>query len=145
MLHTAADGATDRSPAALELAYAALLSETLESVGRDRVASETDLDPATLAAIADGDVGRVTLTEAAAVLATDDAAPDAEAIVYETRDHLLMGMTTAVLDVDTLAASTTLDYSGQEIQQAIEGRTTLSLSALAAIQSAIDQRVASND
>jgi hypothetical protein len=145
MLHTAADAADDRSPAALEAAYAALLASTLETVGRDRVAAETALDGETLAAIADGDVADVTLAEAAAVLATDEEYPDAEAVVFETRDHLLMGMTTAVLDVDTLAAATPLEYSGQEIQQAIEGRTALSLGALAAIQSTIDRRVAGDD
>jgi hypothetical protein len=145
MLHTAADAAADRSPAALEAAYAALLASTLETVGRDRVAAETDLDGETLAAIADGDVAGVTLAEAAAVLATDEEYPDPEAVVFETRDHLLMGMTTAVLDVDTLAAATPLEYSGQEIQQAIEGRTALSLGALAAIQSTIDRRVAGDD
>jgi len=145
MLHSAADAAADRSPAALEAAYATLLASTLESVGRDRVASETDLDGETLAAIADGDIADLTLAAAAAVLATDDEYPDAEAVVFETRDHLLMGMTTAVLDVDTLAAATPLEYSGQEIQQAIEGRTALSLSALAAIQSTIDRRVAGDD
>jgi hypothetical protein len=44
-----------------------------------------------------------------------------------------MGMTTGVLDVDTIASNVDLDLSGQEIQQAIEGRIRMTLDELASI------------
>ena len=81
------------------------------------------------------------LTAAAALAALNDDTPDAEAIVLETRDHLLMGMTTAVLDVDAVAAELDADLTGQEVQQAIEGRIDMTLPELAAIQSVIEQRL----
>jgi hypothetical protein len=51
-----------------------------------------------------------------------------------------MGMTTGVLDVDTLAAETGLDLSGQAIQQSLEGRRETTLTELAAIHRAIADR-----
>ncbi len=51
-----------------------------------------------------------------------------------------MGMTTAVLDVDAVAAELAVNLTGQEVQQAIEGRATLTLDELAAIQAVIDSR-----
>jgi hypothetical protein len=44
-----------------------------------------------------------------------------------------MAMTTGVVDVDTLAANVDLDLSGQEVQQALEGRAEMTLEQLAAI------------
>ena len=63
-----------------------------------------------------------------------------ETIVYELRDHLLMGMTTAVLDVDTIAGAIDADLSGQEVQQALEGRAPMTLAQLSEIQAVIEDR-----
>jgi hypothetical protein len=52
-----------------------------------------------------------------------------------------MGMTTAVLDVDAIAANLDVGLTGQEVQQAIEGRVEMTLPELAAIQSVIEQRL----
>ena len=52
-----------------------------------------------------------------------------------------MGMTTAVLDVDAVAAELDADLTGQEVQQAVEGRIAMTLPELAAIQSVIEQRL----
>jgi hypothetical protein len=49
-----------------------------------------------------------------------------------------MGMTTGVLDVDTIAAEIDVDLTGQEVQQALEGRTEMTLTELAAIHRFID-------
>jgi len=141
MLHTVADDATDLSAAGLRAAYESRLQEILEAVGIETADTETDLDHDTLAGVADGEVADLTLTEAAAIAALDDEFPDAEAIVLETRDHLLMGMTTAVLDVDAIAANLDVGLTGQEVQQAIEGRVEMTLPELAAIQSVIEQRL----
>ena len=140
MLQTAAATTDDHSPSSLESGYATLLSDALDTIGAERVA-DAGVEPDTIETIEAGEVSDVTLTEAAAVLGASDDFPAADAIIFETRDHLLMGMTTAVLDVDTLAAAVSLDLTGQELQQAIEGRTPLTLGQLAAIQSTIDGRV----
>jgi hypothetical protein len=150
MLHTVADDAADLSPDGLRVAYEDHLRTVLNTVGVDTAEAETSLDRATLEAIADGDTpdsdtdsdaADLTLSDAAAIAALVDDAPDAEAIVLETRDHLLMGMTTAVLDVDAIAANLTVDLTGQEVQQAIEGRIEMTLPELAAIQSVIESRL----
>ena len=141
MLHTVADDAADLSAAGLQTAYETRLQEILDTVGVETADAETDLDRDTLAGVADGEVADLTLTEAAAIAALDDEFPDAEAIVLETRDHLLMGMTTAVLDVDAIAANLDVGLTGQEVQQAIEGRVEMTVAELAAIQSVIEQRL----
>ena len=155
MLHTVADDAADLSPDGLRVAYEDHLRTVLNTVGVDTAEAETALDRATLEAVADGDVtdgdtpdgdtdsdaADLILSDAAAIAALADDAPDAEAIVLETRDHLLMGMTTAVLDVDAIAANLTVDLTGQEVQQAIEGRIEMTLPELAAIQSVIESRL----
>ncbi|MFB6232925.1 MAG: DUF5791 family protein [Haloarculaceae archaeon] len=141
MLHTVADDTADLSAAGLQTAYETRLQEILDTVGVETADAETDLDRDTLADVADGETADLTLTEAAAIAALDDEFPDAEAIVLETRDHLLMGMTTAVLDVDAIAANLDVGLTGQEVQQAIEGRVEMTLAELAAIQSVIEQRL----
>lgn len=141
MLHTLAGETDDLSPKGLQTAYADYLRSLIETVGVDAAVADTDLDGDTIEDVADGEIDELTLTEAADIAALDDDAPDAEAVVLETRDHLLMGMTTAVLDVDAIAAELDADLTGQEVQQAIEGRIEMTLAELAAIQSVIEQRL----
>ncbi|MFW6321653.1 MAG: DUF5791 family protein [Halohasta sp.] len=138
MLHEAADELSDPTPSALRVAYTDRLRAVIADVGSERVAAESGVDADRIDALAAGDAPELTVEEAAAVLAVDAGTPDADAIVYELRDHLLMGMTTAVLDVDTIAANIEADLTAQEVQQAIEGRTEMTLDQLAAIQSVID-------
>ena len=140
MLHDAAEDVSEPTPSALRAAYEAALRSTIEAVGPETVDAETDVEADRIEALAAGDSPGFTVEEAAAVLAVDPEEPDAEAIVFELRDHLLMGMTTGVLDVDTIAANVEIDLTGQEIQQAIEGRTPMTLDQLAAIQSVINSR-----
>lgn len=140
MLHNAADQSSDLSPSGLQTAYEEMLRSVLTTAGVDTVATETAIDADRLDALLAGEQPTLTITEAASILAVDEEMPDTEAIVYELRDHLLLGMTTAVLDVDTIAANIDVDLSGQEVQQAIEGRIEMTLVQLAAIQSVIDGR-----
>jgi hypothetical protein len=141
MLHTRAEDAANLSPEGLLTAYETYLQTIIETVGVDTAVAETDLDGDTIQSVVDSDTATLTLTEAADIAALDDDAPDSESIVLETRDHLLMGMTTAVLDVDAVAAELDADLTGQEVQQAIEGRIDMTLAELAAIQSVIEQRM----
>ncbi|MBB6645901.1 DUF5791 family protein [Halobellus ruber] len=133
MLYDAADDPGDLTPDALREAYETQLRSVVDAVGAETAAAESGVDPDRVRALAEGPVPDLSVEDAAAVLALDDDRPDAESIVLELRDHLLMAMTTGVVDVDTLAASVDLDLSGQEVQQALEGRTGMTLAQLAAI------------
>jgi len=133
------DGAT---PSDLLDAYAAELADVLAGRDADAVAAEADVDGMDVNAMATGDadaVADVRLADAAAVLAPSEGVP-AHDIDHEVRDHLMMGMVTAILDVDTIAAEIDADLTGQEVQQALEGRTRLTLGELAEIQALVIER-----
>lgn len=133
--------AGERSPAELEVAYADALRTVIEDRGGpEAVASESGVDAASVAAMADGTLAEVTLAEGAAVLALADDR-DADAIVAASRDALLMGMTSAVLDVDALAAAVDGDLDPREIQQKIEGRFPVTLAEYARLHHTIQDRI----
>lgn len=140
MIRGAFESAGERSPASLRSAYEALLADTVEAVGVGTAAAETELDREVLAALVDGDGPELTLAEAASVLAVDDARPPADAIEAEARDILLMGMSTAVLDVEALAAGIDDAMEPKEIQQKIEGRHPLTLGEYAVLHAFIAGR-----
>jgi hypothetical protein len=132
-------GADEVTPAALLAAFEALVSEAVAEAGRERVGDEPDVDEASIEAADDGDAAGLSVTDAAAIVAVT-ADRDADAVVAELRDHLLMGMATAVLDVDTLAAGIDADLTGQEVQQALEGRAGMTLEQLAEIMAVVERR-----
>ena len=134
MLYDAVDDPGARTSSELRAAYDRQLREAVETVGVEDAAAETDVDEARLSALVDGESPDLTLEEAASILALADGVRDAETVVLETRDHLLMSMTTAVVDVDTIAVEIDSDLTGQEVQQSLEGRVPLSLDELATIQ-----------
>lgn len=141
MLHDATDEPGSLSPDALREAYEAELRTAVETTGADTVAAETDLDPETVSRLAAGKgVPDLSVDDAAAVLATREDAPDAETVVALLRDHMMMAMATAVVDVDTVAANIDHDLTGQEVQQALEGRTIMTLAQLASIQQFVAER-----
>lgn len=143
MLHEVVENPGSLSPAALREAYEAELRIVVEDHGSETVAAETSVDEAALSRLAAGDgTPGLAVTDAAAVLALRDDAPDEDATIAALRDHLLMGMATAVVDVDTVATHVDLDLTGQEVQQALEGRTTMTLAQLAAIQQFVAERAA---
>ena len=131
--------ADEVTPAALLSAFEALLSEAVAETGRERMTDETDVDEASIEAAVAGDVSGISVTDAAAIVAVT-ADRDADAVVAELRDHLLMGMATAVLDVDTLAAAIDADLTGQEVQQALEGRAGMTVGQLAEVMAVIERR-----
>ncbi len=143
MLHEVVENPGSLSPAALREAYEAELRIVVEDHGSETVAAETGVDEAALSRLAAGDgAPGLAVTDAAAVLALRGDTPDEDATVTALRDHLLMGMATAVVDVDTVATHVDLDLTGQEVQQALEGRTTMTLAQLAAIQQFVAERAA---
>ncbi|WP_435186159.1 DUF5791 family protein [Halobellus sp. EA9] len=140
MLYDAASDPAARSPPALREAYEEQLRAVVDDVGVEAAAAESGVDREAVKSVADGPAPDLRVEDAAALLALDDGRPDAETIVLELQDHLLMAMTTGVVDVDTIASNVDLDLSGQEIQQAIEGRTSMTLAQLAAIQQFLAER-----
>ncbi|QSG07607.1 DUF5791 family protein [Halapricum desulfuricans] len=141
--------AGERDPEALLVAYLDVLGDVIDEQGVEIVAAETDLSTATVETLADGvttasdapDVAEraadITLDEAAAVLARSAEFPDAETVAAEARDILLMGMTTAVMDVDAVASR--LDATDPKtIQQQVEGRHPITLEEYARIHSLLE-------
>lgn len=139
MLYDAVDDPSERSPAELLAAYRRELASVVDDRGIETVAAESGVDRPTLEALSAGEPVEVSIEQAAAILATAKDRPDADAIVFELRDHLLIGMSTAVLDVDAIAASIETDLTGQEVQQALEGRTRFTLAQLAEIHATIER------
>lgn len=115
----------EEAPSALHDAFRAELAGVVDDVGVETAAAETGLDEAVLSDLSAADGLR--LADAAAVLSLEDGRPDAAAIQQESLDHVLLGMTTAVLDVDAVAANVDLELSPTEVQQRIEGRTEMTL------------------
>jgi hypothetical protein len=132
------DGAGDLAPEQLRARYDERLRAAIEEQGIETVRNESGVE--SVAALAEGDSPELTLEEGAAVLAVSEGEPDADAIVTEMRDHLLMGMTTAVLDVEAVESGIEGAFDAREIQQKIEGRLPMTLDELAMIHGYIESQ-----
>ena len=140
MFHELLEDADERSSEAVHTAFLDSLRTVVDEVGREQTAESSGLDVSRIAALEAGEPIEVTLSEAAGLLAASEEYPETETIAVEARDHLLMGMTTAVLDVDTIAANLGGDISATGIQQRIEGRAEMSLEEYARIYAFIESR-----
>jgi hypothetical protein len=130
----------ERDPAELRAAYGQVLADVVESEGPADVAAQTDLDESTLEAIRDGDTPELTLDEAAAIVASDPDRPDADFLVADARDILLMGMSTAVLDVDAIQSGIDAQMDAKLIQQKVEGRHPMTLAEYAVLHQFIENK-----
>jgi hypothetical protein len=139
MLRGRFEAADELSPAELRRQYEEALVETIERVGESTVAEQSGVDEATITALLDEDSPELTLEDAAAIFATDDQYPDADAIEAEARDILLMGMSMAVLDVEAIAAGINDELEPREIQQKVEGRHPISLGEYAIVHNYIER------
>lgn len=122
--------------------YGASLAAVVERVGVEEVTDEVALSVETVDAVHDGDletVGALELTEAADILALADGRPDADVIAAEARDILLLGMTTAVVDVETLASALDGAIEPKELQQKVEGRYPMTLAEYASVHSELGE------
>lgn len=140
MLHDAVETGDRSSAATIHAGYYGELTAVVAEFGVDTVVDATGLDRATVVAIEAEERPELTVEGAAEVLALADGTPDAKAIAWEARDHVLMGMTAAVVDVDTVARESETELDGKEIQQAVEGRLPTTLKQFAEIQAYIDAR-----
>lgn len=140
MLRGLAESPGDISPQELQAAYERRLAETVERVGLERAVEETGLDPETLGEIEERAGSTLTLAESASILALEEGLPDADAIEAEARDILLMGMSTAVLDVEALSAGIEDRLEPKELQQKVEGRYPMTLEEYALVHQYIESR-----
>ena len=139
MFHEVAN-ASELSAEELRRRYDGQLAAVVDEHGVKDVAEDSGVERERAEAIAEGDSPDLVLEEGAAMLAVSPDEPDAEAIVMETRDHLLMGMTTGVLDVETVESGIDGAIDAREIQQKIEGRLEMTLDELAQLHGYIDSR-----
>lgn len=127
------------TPADVHRWYLSALAEIVSSVGVDAAADRTDLSRETLDSLVAGDAPDLTLEDAAAILALTDDWPNVETVRLEIRDAIMLGMSSAVLDVDALERELDLALDAKTIQQKIEGRRELSLEEYAAIALLIER------
>ncbi len=139
MLHELADPA-ELTAAELYDRYRGALVETIDEQGIETVAESADIEESTLRELADGDDIELTLEEGASVLALGEGTPDADTIAVLARDELLMGMTTAVLDVEAVESGLGGELEAREIQSKIEGRFPMTLREFALLYSYIGDK-----
>lgn len=125
------------SPAGLRAEYEDDLESVVARHGPETVADRTDVDRETVDALLEGDSPALTLEEAAQIQSLAEGEPDPGEIVTIACEHLLLGMSTAVLDVDALESEIDLDLDAKEIQQKIERRAPMSLEEFVHVQYAI--------
>ena len=140
MFHEITDDPGARTPAELRELYEAELLAVVDRHGLKAVAAASDVDEAALRALRDGDSPELELEAAASVLAVADDAPDADTIATVSRDALLMGMTTAVLDVEAVESGLDGELEAREIQSKIEGRFPMTLEEFALLHRYIESR-----
>jgi len=132
------EDAGTRTPGELRTAYEQLVIDAIDGIDPVTAAAEAGVDAETVEALLAGEGPDLEVESAAALLALSAEYPDAHAIAAEARDVLLMGMTTAVLDVDRLASELEGDMEPKLIQQKIEGRHPMTLTEYARLHHAIE-------
>jgi len=134
---TDVDGLT---PADLRAEYDADLAAAVEHAGGESAAEAAGVDRSTVEALAAGNSPDLPLEAAAAIQALDPDAPSAETMVEMACEHLLLGMTTGVMDVDAVARELAIDLDPKEVQQKIERRAPMSFDEFVHVQHAIAGR-----
>ena len=140
MLRGEFESAGEQSTDELRSAYGTQLAETVETVGVDTVVERSGVGRDVVEAVAAGEEPELTLEAAAAILAADPERPDGETLKLDALDILLMGMTTAVVDVNAVATGLNDEMDPKEIQQKVEGRYPITLGEYAAIHHFLESR-----
>ncbi|WP_121822215.1 DUF5791 family protein [Halostella salina] len=128
------------SPGDLRAEYDADLAAAAEHAGVETAAEAADVDPSTVEALIAGDSPDLTLEAAAAIQTLDPDAPSADTLVEMACEHLLLGMTTGVMDVDAVARELAIDLDPKEVQQKIERRAPMTFDEFVHVQHAIAGR-----
>jgi hypothetical protein len=138
MLHELVADPGELTPTELYNRYISEIRTVIDEHGIETVAESSGVDPATLRKLSDGESPELTLEDGAAILATPDDSLDGETIATIARDELLMGMTTAVLDVEAVESGLGGDLEAREIQAKVEGRFPMTLREFALLYQYID-------
>ena len=138
MFHDVAEDPGSLAPEELLELYEAELVGVIEEHGVAEVAGSSGVDESTLRALESGDSPELNLEEASAVMAVAEGTADAETVATVSRDALLMGMTTAVLDVEAVESGIGGRLEAREIQSKIEGRFPLTLGEFALLRQHIE-------
>lgn len=113
----------------------------LASIVRERsvssVAASTGIDESTLNDLLEGRSPSLSVEEAASIMACTEPWPETEAVMLELRDTLMLRMSSAVMDVDSLSMAIEDDLDATAIQQRIEGRHRMTLDEYAKVVHAI--------
>jgi hypothetical protein len=139
MLLDPIDDPEGRTPADLHREYLDALGDIVGEVGVDAVADRTELSAETLVSLVAGERPSLTLADACAILGATDDWADTETVELEVRDSIMLGMSSAVLDVDALERHLDLGLDAKTIQQKIEGRRSMTLEEYAAIALVIER------
>jgi hypothetical protein len=123
----------ETTPEAVRADYEETLAGVVEREGASAVADASGVSEETLAALAAGESPELTVEEAAGILAASDDYPPAEDLLLEVQDHVMLQMSSAVMDVEALASGLDDDLDPKEIQQKIEGRSPMTLAEYARI------------
>jgi len=141
MFHDQRHDVDGLSVADLRAEYVDDLATVVAESGIDAIVDATDLDRPAVEAIADGALpAEFMLTDAAAVLSVRDGVADPDTVVEIAADHLLLGMTTGVMDVDAVASELEIDLDAKEVQQKIERRAPMTFDEFVHVQHVIASR-----
>ena len=125
------------SPAELRAEYEDDLERIIERTGVDKVSLLTGIDQKQLESIGTDGSPSLSLEDAAQIQAQGTDDPDPETIETMACEHLLLGMSTAVLDVDAVESELEIDLDAKEIQQKIERRAPMSFDEYVHLQHVI--------
>ena len=129
--HTSVDALRDQ--------YEDDLRAAIEDVGIDRAVEETGIDRERLATLLEESLQDAdpSLSEAAAIQSLAPGTPGADEIVDLAGDHLLLGMSNAILDVDGLDRRLDIDLGPKTIQRKIERRESMTFDEFVRFQHVI--------
>lgn len=114
--------------------YRAAVIEVVES--DNTLATETGLDESTIESARSADAEAVSL-EVAAVILGQAEGMGPETAKATVRDHLLLAMSGAVMDVEALARAVDADLEPGEVQAKVEGRLPMTLDEYARLHHTI--------
>lgn len=140
MFHEQRTDVDGLSPADLRAEYDADLRAAVEGVGVADAAETTGVDSERLEALVDGESPELSLQEAAAIQALAEGTADADTVYEMACEHLLLGMTTGVMDVDAVAGDLEIDLDGKAVQQRIERRAPFGFDEFVHVQHVIASR-----
>lgn len=139
MLLDPIDDPDGQTVADLHREYLDALGDIVDELGVDAAADRTGLSAKTLVSLVEGEEPPLTIADACAILGATDDWHDGETVELEVRDSIMLGMSSAVLDVDALERHLDLGLDAKTIQQKIEGRRSMTLEEYAAIALAIER------